>query len=357
MGRSTALWFCAFGFFSFISHAHAAKYPDCPNVKWEPACAFTSLPSGKVQITEKEIVLTAEASTQLGDMLTTYWQARAMAHLAGLAFRRTLEPGSHSFVMHLPSQVPRRSCADPEAFKRLCQQCPSVVAARKYKCSTTWISAVLPQISEEIPQALKAWAAEARVPLHPLQHGDVLIQKDCAADNFLLGGPTSLVGFSYYRSAPPTTQRFLIVHHLGATRKYAPCAVLYRALASYLREHYPAAKVMVVADHLVQDFTRLTYATTVFRDSQSSYGLWACLGNLGTGGTVYSVPLRDLPTDTTKVSASPPLTPDWGPNWHWATGAKVLYRDVLIQAGLPLRNHSSDPTPRLTDVIAYLRTH
>ena len=55
----------------------------------------------------------------------------------------------------------------------------------------------------------------------------------------------------------------------------------------------------------------------MFRDSQSSFGLWAALANYG---TVHAVPMLSF----TQSHACATLTPNLGADWVWSN-APVLY--------------------------------
>ena len=96
---------------------------------------------------------------------------------------------------------------------------------------------------------------------------------------------------------------------------------------------------------------RMLLAPTLFRDSQSSFGLWAAMAN---PGEVHSVPLRipdgrgdqrqsggqiarppteaeGLPNPAPRID--PAATPDLGPDWVWSA-APVLYPSVAEGLGL-----------------------
>ena len=71
-------------------------------------------------------------------------------------------------------------------------------------------------------------------------------------------------------------------------------------------------------------------APTFFRDSQSSFGLWAGLANQG---AVHAIPLlawKQQPGVTT--------TPNLGPDWQWST-APVLYPYMASQHKLTIEDH------------------
>ena len=71
-------------------------------------------------------------------------------------------------------------------------------------------------------------------------------------------------------------------------------------------------------------------APTFFRDSQSSFGMWAGMANKG---VVHAIPLlawRQQPGVTT--------TPDLGPDWHWST-SPALYPNVAKTHNLTLEDH------------------
>lgn len=69
-------------------------------------------------------------------------------------------------------------------------------------------------------------------------------------------------------------------------------------------------------------------APTVFRDSQSSFGLWAVLANYG---TVHATPLMDI-LQLKCVSS----TPDMGWDWVWSR-APVMYPHVAFQMNITIK--------------------
>lgn len=73
-----------------------------------------------------------------------------------------------------------------------------------------------------------------------------------------------------------------------------------------------------------EDFAKLLLAPVLYKDAQSSFGLWAALANRG---QVWSVPLLGTYTNNTK--------PDLGVSWHWSD-APVLYPDVAAAKGITL---------------------
>ena len=71
-------------------------------------------------------------------------------------------------------------------------------------------------------------------------------------------------------------------------------------------------------------------APTFFRDSQSSFGLWAGMAN---NGNVHAIPLL-----ASKQQGGVTTTPDLGLDWVWST-APVLYPDVAKNLNLTLGDH------------------
>lgn len=59
------------------------------------------------------------------------------------------------------------------------------------------------------------------------------------------------------------------------------CQQINEARRQHLADKYPGAEVVVVGSNRLEDFVRLLRAPVLFRDSQSSFGLWAGVANKG----------------------------------------------------------------------------
>eukprot|EP00195_Chlamydomonas_chlamydogama_P003113 CAMPEP_0202915078 /NCGR_PEP_ID=MMETSP1392-20130828/64780_1 /ASSEMBLY_ACC=CAM_ASM_000868 /TAXON_ID=225041 /ORGANISM="Chlamydomonas chlamydogama, Strain SAG 11-48b" /LENGTH=291 /DNA_ID=CAMNT_0049606973 /DNA_START=396 /DNA_END=1271 /DNA_ORIENTATION=+ len=287
---------------------------------------------------------------RIGNALSPYWHARGLAYLSGMDFLGDVTAYEGFFGKYLPQEVPKHSCPDPKAFKLGCNSCTGLYWEFAHVCINTWTK-VIPEIGRDIPMALKIWAQRHNETIPVMQPGDVVIQNRCAPDTYLTGGDYGPTAFSYYLNAPRDTRRFLIMHDRMESKRFPPCELLNNMLTIFLQSKFPGAEVQVVSGTMFQDFARMVYAPVVFKDSQSSFGLWACLAALGVGGKVFAVPMR------TKQPPDEPgtdNTPDFGPNWTWVTNVTTLYRDEILRAGLPLRENAAAPPLRAMDVMQFL---
>lgn len=130
------------------------------------------------------------------------------------------------------------------------------------------------------------------------------------------------MAFSFYRTISQSAKNIIIVTNLAA--RTSLCAQIHTAQLRWLRRSFPAADVRLEGGSMHQDFAKLLLAPVLFKDAQSSFGLWAALANRG---QVWSVPLLKNFTSTTH--------PDLGPSWHWSD-SPVLYPHVAEAQGISL---------------------
>jgi hypothetical protein len=128
-----------------------------------------------------------------GNKLSMYWNARAMAHLAGAAFK----VGPHmrnvfdtTFLKYLPMQTTGFGCANPLAYASACQGCTlkghhKWLFTFPHECNGAW-TFFLKTIALETRSALKAWHQSRNVSEQVFAPGDVVVQYRCAADTLLL---------------------------------------------------------------------------------------------------------------------------------------------------------------------------
>eukprot|EP00877_Chromochloris_zofingiensis_P015247 jgi/Chrzof1/9977/Cz04g22180.t1 len=277
---------------------------------------------------------TPYTSSRWGNALSPYWQARAMATLGGLDFDS--QPGFGQYWMqYLPRKVPRTTCPQPDKFDDACRRCQKHDWEFAHKCVGAWTE-IRPVIQQETQAAFARWANTTGFAIPAFQPSDVVIQVRCAKDTVLEHGEYGPVGFSYYNNIPDSTTTVYVVADPGI--QHTVCSKIYQAQVEYLQKRYPSAKVLFVGGSIEEDFARMLYAPTLFKDSQSSFGLWAGVAN---SGQVFSVPLL-----TTSVNNH--TTPDMGPAWHWVD-APVLYPHVASQQGITIDQHDK--------IIVWLQTH
>jgi hypothetical protein len=168
---------------------------------------------------------------------------------------------------------------------------------------------------------VQRWLAASKQQQPSFNPGDVVIQSRCSEDTLLSHPEFGPVGFSFYSSIKKkATQAIYIVAELG--KQLPACAAIRAAKLKHLAARYPKAKVQVVGGTREEDFLRLLLAPLLFKDAQSSFGMWAAVANKG---QVFSVPMLAMYTNNT--------TPDLGSDWHWVR-APVLYPEVAEEAGI-----------------------
>lgn len=190
-----------------------------------------------------------------------------------------------------------------------------------HRCAGAW-TWIRPTIINDTQAAFRAWARDNSVQLPVFSARDVVIQSRCSEETILRHPEYGPVAFSFYKDIPPGTKNILLVADLA--KRIRLCADIHEAQVAWLRSKFPAAIVTLVGGTMHQDFARLLLAPVLFKDAQSSFGLWAALANRG---SVWSVALLPNYTNNTK--------PDLGPSWHWSDAA-VLYPHVAQAAKITL---------------------
>jgi len=215
---------------------------------------------------------------------------------------------------------PLRSCNDVLALS-FAGDTESWAYAHRCAGAWTWIR---PTIINDTQAAFAAWAAAKKFTLPQFGPDDVVIQSRCSPDTILRHPEYGPVAFSFYSSISHTARNIVIVADLQSRTQL--CADIHSAQVKWLKAKFPAADIRVEGGSMHQDFAKLLLAPVLFKDAQSSFGLWAALANRG---NVWSVPLLDKFTQTTQ--------PDLGPTWHWVD-APVLYPHVAEAAGISLHS-------------------
>lgn len=188
-----------------------------------------------------------------------------------------------------------------------------------HRCTGAW-HLIRPTIINDTHAAVTAWAQATKFTLPNFKPGDTVIQSRCSKDTLLVHDEFGPVAFSYYSSIQPTTQNIYIVRDPRV--KVPTCAAIHEALVQWLKARHPKANIQVTGGSLERDFMQLLFAPVLFKDAQSSFGLWAGLANKG---EVWSVPLLARYTKNHK--------PDLGSRWHWVD-APVLYPGVAQAANI-----------------------
>jgi hypothetical protein len=206
--------------------------------------------------------------------------------------------------------------------------------AYAHRCAGAW-TWIRPTIVNDTQAAFAAWATDTGFKLPQFGPGDVVIQSRCSSETILSHPEYGPVGFSFYQGISSTAQRIIIVTDLN--KRLQLCADIHAAQVKWLQVKFPHAEVKVEGGTMHEDFAKLLLAPALYKDAQSSFGLWAALANRG---EVWSVPLLDTYTNNTR--------PDLGPAWHWSS-APVLYPQVAKAHGITL--------DKPADIIKWLETN
>lgn len=188
-----------------------------------------------------------------------------------------------------------------------------------HRCSGAW-QLIRPTIINDTHAAVQAWAAASNYTLPSFTPGDTVIQSRCSRETLLVHDEFGPVAFSYYSNIKTGAKNIFIV--TDPRVKYRACVDIHAAQVKWLKQKFPSSNVKVIGGSLEHDFLRLMLAPVLFKDAQSSFGLWAGMANKG---EVWSVPLL------TRFTNNP--SPDFGNRWHWSD-APVLYPEVARAANI-----------------------
>lgn len=99
--------------------AAPSTYEGCPDVPpgWSPDCPLAA--HARVRRGNNIFYWTPYTSTRWGNALSPYWQARAVAELAGYGFN-AYGGFSHGWLKHLPKDVPPQGCPNITIFNQAC---------------------------------------------------------------------------------------------------------------------------------------------------------------------------------------------------------------------------------------------
>lgn len=310
--------------------------PKCPALKtWFPECWVAT--HARIAVgNDRTFYWTPFTSEKWGNALSGYWQARALALLAGYGFDSYVGFQGSSWLAKLPQKVPPTTCPDIPKFKSACDSCDAEAWEFAHRCSGPW-TGIRDVVRNDTQAAVRAWAEEAGQKLPEFGPGDVVIQARCSEDTMLRHPEYGPVAFSFYTDNIDlaVTKRILLVSETSPRDEL--CRRVNGAREEHLRRKLPGVEVEASGSNRGHDFARLLLAPVLFRDSQSSFGLWAGAANRG---QVFSVPLLREFTNNTK--------PDLGEDWHWVD-APVLYPRVAEEEGITLKEPDK--------IIQWLQTH
>lgn len=283
-----------------------------------------------------------------GNALSPYWYARALAVFGGLAYKMVPVEGgdvqkdwytSSYFLKYLPTDVPRRGCANLTRLKLACCQCHQSCLTNPHKHTFSW-PFILDTIRLDTQMAFKKWSSFNNMQRPNLTENDVVIQDRCDDTTLLhhhLYGP---IAFSFYASLKtinphnifiirdPNLRHKMIKPQWSSTGKnppFYPCRVIHEALCNHLTYLVPNATIHSIGHKdISEDWAFTMYAPVLFK-SVSTFTLWS---GLASDGLVYSTPL--FPDDYQARQAIKPvnLTPHFGLRWHWVMSLALVQTEA-----------------------------
>ncbi|KAG2490333.1 hypothetical protein HYH03_011282 [Edaphochlamys debaryana] len=282
-------------------------------------------------------------------------QGLSLAQLLG--FRYRYQSGfEDGLLASLPAVVePGLVCPNASEVVRACQECQRTdLWEYNMNCPAGWTQARA-AIVNVTRTAIQTWAAANGKTVPAFEKGDVVIQVRCARDTLLshpMFGPTA---FSHYlKYMPADTRRvFAVYAHHGhnGPNVYPPCDRIVEAMGRYFAARRPDLQFSVVSGELWEDFARLVYAPTLFKDSCSSFGHWAGLSSSGRvfftqmGDPTADMPFRDLKFVTPTVDSS-----------FTFVNTSVLWPTLAQRLGMAL-DQESMPEEQLARMLQWLETN
>lgn len=103
-------------------------------------------------------------------------------------------------------------------------------------------------------------------------------------------------------------------------------------------QSYCVSSLIHAGGELWEDFARLARAPRLFKDSGSTFGLWAGVANQG---EVWSTPI--VVQRSSYGNELSDRTVYLGDRWHWVTNVTVMLPKVAHAAGIPRKESSDAP--------------
>jgi hypothetical protein len=305
-----------------------------------------------VDHTRKRVRYSPVHSDRWGNVLSPYWQARAVAHLANYTYHGgAFAPDT--WMRHLPTNVtPAPNCQpDAEGFGRMCRdagpKCDAMVYA--HKCVGGW-NLIVPAIQAGTRHALERDQAEGGVQLREWLQSDVVVYDRCAEDTVCGHPEHAPLGFS---ALAVLLDRDNITGGVGVGKLkrvvyvYDPqvpqqlCVDIRAARIERIKQLLPEAEIELSAGTRAEDFAKLALAPNVFVTSQgSSFALWSTLANTG---RVWMPRLYgEMAPD------------DVGANYRWLTKELLLTTQVCRDQLNVTNAHLPRSSPL---IVQWLQTH
>ncbi|PNW78237.1 hypothetical protein CHLRE_09g386759v5 [Chlamydomonas reinhardtii] len=289
-----------------------------------------------------------------GNLLSPYYMGLAVAQLLGFPYRYHSGFSEDAWLRHLPREVaPGLVCANASEVARACQRCADPnMWEFAHGCDAGW-TRTRKAMQHVTRAALESWAQAAGKALPAFEAGDAVIQVRCAQDTLLAHGYYGPTAFSAYTTyLPPDTKRvFAIYAHHGhnGPAVYTPCDKLVDAMGRFITQRRPGVSFGILGGEKWEDFARLVYAPVAFRDSMSSFGLWATLANTG---RVFAPPgLAPIKDSHKSLDYTLPYVDDT----YRFVNVPVLYPEVARR--LNLTTDLADQSPQIDRIIAWLESN
>ncbi|KAG2422771.1 hypothetical protein HXX76_015791 [Chlamydomonas incerta] len=289
-----------------------------------------------------------------GNLLSPYFQGLAVAQLLGFRFMYMSGFAEDAWLRHLPREVaPGLICPNASEVARACVRCPDPTMWEfAHGCDAGWTQARRAMQNVTLG-ALRSWAAAAGRALPGFLPGDAAIQVRCSQDTLLGHGYYGPSAFSMYTTyLPPDTKRvFAIYAHHGhnGPAVYAPCDKLVDAMGRYITQRRPGVSFAIIGGEKWEDFSRLALAPVAFRDSMSSFGLWATLANTG---RVFAPPALAPIKDSYKSLIYTLPTVD---DTFRFVNVSVFYPEVASRLNFTIE--LKDQSPQIDRIIAWLESN
>lgn len=258
-----------------------------------------------------------------GNMLGTYWSARLFAYLSGRSFSAQWVT-KHDIFSNLPNQLPRQQICDFDLLNYYCKICDrSILVAPivEYPNECPHIyEPIVNFISNETYHSVSVWLNSLdKKPFFMDLKNYAIIQLRCEILNHIAYGPNA---FSIYDNLPYSIEHILIAHPLLPHKEGDPrgfCKPILKQLADYLGNIRPNALIHIVTQSREVDFAAFVMATTVIRESSSTFSLFS---SLASSGDVYSSKKKsfDLPNNIGY--------PYFGENWHWTDTPLMIHEET-----------------------------